>query len=93
MSEDNLLLLVGASILVVSIVAIFFLLKRRKLWLIAHLSILSIYSLFFLYLLLSSQHGEEAFVAWGYWLIVMCIHEVMLLLGAVFSGLVRFFKG
>ena len=93
MSEDNLLLVGGFSVLLVTILAVFFLLKRRKLWLIGHLSILSIYSLFFLYLLLSSQRGEEAFVAWGYWLIVMSLHEVMLILGAVFSGLSRFFKG
>lgn len=93
MSEDNLLLLVGVIVLLVTILALFFLMKRKKLWLIGHLSILSIYSLFFLYLLMSSVHGEEAFVAWGYWLMVLSIHETMLLLGAIFSALSRFFKG
>jgi len=92
MSNDNLLLVLGVSVVLITVFAINFLLKRGKSWLIAHTAILSIYSLFFLYLLWSAEHGEDVFVAWGYWLMVLCVHECLLILGALFSSLVRFFK-
>jgi hypothetical protein len=92
MISDNQLLMLGVCAVLGTTFLFFYLQKRGKSWLIAHVSVLSIYSLFFLYLLLSAVHGEEAFVAWGYWLIVLSVHEILLILGALFSGFVRYFK-